>query len=73
MESDELKEKLKGFAIRSFSGKQKVISGSRLGIDRRSFFAQVERLCAFLDASSHLYKSVCPSVDPSVRRSVRNL
>ena len=26
---------------------------------------------AFLDASSHLYKSVCPSVGPSVRRSVR--
>ena len=25
----------------------------------------------FLDASSHLYKSVCPSVRPSVRRSVR--
>ena len=25
---------------------------------------------AFLDASSHLYKSVCPSVRRSVRRSV---
>ncbi len=25
----------------------------------------------FLDASSHLYKRVCPSVRPSVRRSVR--
>ena len=25
----------------------------------------------FLDASSHLYKSVCPSVGPSVRPSVR--
>ena len=25
----------------------------------------------FLDASSHLYKRVCPSVGPSVRRSVR--
>ena len=24
----------------------------------------------FLDASSHLYKKVCPSVSPSVRRSV---
>ena len=26
----------------------------------------------FLDASSHLYKSACPSVGPSVRRSVGN-
>ena len=26
----------------------------------------------FLDASSHLYKSVCPSVRPSVRRSIGN-
>ena len=28
-------------------------------------------LSTFLDASSHLYKRVCPSVRPSVRRSVR--
>ena len=27
---------------------------------------------AFLDASSHLYKRVCPSVGPSVRPLVRN-
>ena len=27
--------------------------------------------CSFLDASSHLYKRVCPSVCPSVRPSVR--
>ena len=27
-------------------------------------------LSTFLDASSHLYKRVCPSVGPSVRRSV---
>ena len=26
---------------------------------------------SFLDASSHLYERVCPSVGPSVRRSVR--
>ena len=26
----------------------------------------------FLDASSHLYKRVCPSVDPSVGPSIRN-
>ena len=25
---------------------------------------------AFLDASSHLYKSVCPSVGPSVRQAL---
>ena len=28
-------------------------------------------LSLFLDASSHLYKRVCPSVGPSVRPSVR--
>ena len=28
-------------------------------------------MLALLDASSHLYKRVCPSVRPSVRRSVR--
>ena len=30
-------------------------------------------ICWFLDASSHLYKRVCPSVCPSVRPSVRPL
>ena len=29
-------------------------------------------LFTFLDAASHLYKRVCPSVSRSVRRSVRN-
>ena len=29
-------------------------------------------LLHFLDASSHLYNRACPSVGPSVRRSVRN-
>ena len=33
------------------------------------FFKRVE-LISFLDASSHLYNWVCPSVGPSVRRSV---
>ena len=28
---------------------------------------------SFLDASTHLYKSLCPSVGPSVGRSVRPL
>ena len=35
--------------------------------------SQRQRLChtnIFLDAPSHLYKRVCPSVRPSVRRSV---
>ena len=31
---------------------------------------QLPQGCSFLDASSHLYKRVCPSVRPSVRRSV---
>ena len=36
-------------------------------------FSQLSHLpfSQFLDASSHLYKRVCPSVRPSVRRSVR--
>ncbi len=34
-----------------------------MGADRITSF--------FLDASSHLYKRVCPSVGPSVRPSVR--
>ena len=37
-----------------------------------SRFSLLFSLVPFLDASSHLYKRVCPSVGPSVRRSVRN-
>ena len=37
----------------------------------RGFFLEKTKMKQrFLDASSHLYKSVCPSVGPSVGRSV---
>ena len=38
-------------------------------LSQRSFFA----IFGFLDASSHLYKSMCPSVGPSVGPSVTRL
>ena len=41
----------------------------------RDYFSPLKRVSnstqiSFLDASSHLYKWLCPSVRPSVRRSV---
>ena len=33
------------------------------------YFSAIQRMMWFLDASSHLYKRVCPSVCPSVRPS----
>ena len=34
-----------------------------------SFKQVVEEFCIFLDASTHLYERVCPSVRPSVRNA----
>ena len=60
-----------------FNGKSCRISNVRMTVlSQKSLFV----LFPFLDASSHLYKRVCPSVcrsvrpsvRPSVRRSVRN-
>ena len=45
--------------------------GGVLGMEKQSVYAELEKkVKPFLDASSHLYKRVCPSVGPSVRPSV---
>ena len=46
------------------------LSEHPLSLSRVSFIT-LSSFCLFLDASSHLYKRVCPSVGPSVRPSVR--